>query len=512
MAFQQFPQKGGIPSGNTAGRPSGPVIGDTYYNGQLGLLEIYDGTNWVPASSPAAIPTISVTDVGTSRPYTSGAIAFTFTPGTNGGSPYGYTAIGTIASSSYTATTTSTTVSVAVGIAGSYSATGTAYNGFGTSPSNPALSVTVTTVPDAPTSVTVPSATTSAVTVSWTAPSATGGKTITEYTVTPYIGATAQTTTTTSSTSVSVSGLTQGQTYTFKVKASNANGYGLDSTASSAFIVPFAAEVLVVAGGGCGGSIIGGGGGAGGVRYTTSYDINSGSSLTVTVGAGSAIRNSSTYKGSPSQFGTLSATGGGSGQTSVDGADVNGAPGGSGGGAPWRDNATTRVGGAGNQGGYSPVEGYKGGDNLLTTSSATNVSGGGGGASAAGQDSQSGSQAGAGGAGVAYSITGSSVTYAGGGGGGARANSGAALGAGGAGGGGGSADGAPNTGGGGSGSAYTSNSNGWAGGSGIVILAYPSSYPALTSIGAGLTYTVSTSSRSGYRVYTFTQGTGTVTA
>ena len=41
MAFQQYPQKGGIPSGVTAARPSSPAEGDTYYNGQLGLLEIY---------------------------------------------------------------------------------------------------------------------------------------------------------------------------------------------------------------------------------------------------------------------------------------------------------------------------------------------------------------------------------------------------------------------------------------------------------------------------------------
>jgi hypothetical protein len=51
---------------------------------------------------------------------------------------------------------------------------------------------------------------------------------------------------------------------------------------------------------------------------------------------------------------------------------------------------------------------------------------------------------------------------------------------------------------------------GAAGGSGVVIIAYPDSTAALTSIGAGLTYTVSTSSRAGFRVYTFTAGTGTV--
>jgi hypothetical protein len=49
------------------------------------------------------------------------------------------------------------------------------------------------------------------------------------------------------------------------------------------------------------------------------------------------------------------------------------------------------------------------------------------------------------------------------------------------------------------------------GGSGVVILAYPSSYAAITTISASLSYSVSTVSRSGYRVYTFTGGTGTVT-
>jgi hypothetical protein len=48
------------------------------------------------------------------------------------------------------------------------------------------------------------------------------------------------------------------------------------------------------------------------------------------------------------------------------------------------------------------------------------------------------------------------------------------------------------------------------GGSGVVIIAYASTYPALTSIGGGLTYSVSTSSRTGYRVYTFTAGTGNI--
>jgi hypothetical protein len=51
--------------------------------------------------------------------------------------------------------------------------------------------------------------------------------------------------------------------------------------------------------------------------------------------------------------------------------------------------------------------------------------------------------------------------------------------------------------------------SGKAGGSGYVVIAYPDTYPALTSIGGGLTYSQPT--RSGYRVYQFTAGTGTVT-
>jgi hypothetical protein len=43
-----------------------------------------------------------------------------------------------------------------------------------------------------------------------------------------------------------------------------------------------------------------------------------------------------------------------------------------------------------------------------------------------------------------------------------------------------------------------------------VIIAYPSTDAALASIGGGLTYTVDTTTRAGYRVYRFTAGTGTI--
>jgi hypothetical protein len=49
-----------------------------------------------------------------------------------------------------------------------------------------------------------------------------------------------------------------------------------------------------------------------------------------------------------------------------------------------------------------------------------------------------------------------------------------------------------------------------AGGSGIVIIAYLNSYNDIQSIGAGLTYTLDTTSRAGYKVYKFTAGTGSI--
>ena len=72
-----------------------------------------------------------------------------------------------------------------------------------------------------------------------------------------------------------------------------------------------------------------------------------------------------------------------------------------------------------------------------------------------------------------------------------------------------SGDATGNSGNGGSGSRTASAvSQGWNGGSGIVVIAYPNSLPAL-NIGSGLSYTQPT--RSGYRVYRFSSGTGTIT-
>ena len=46
---------------------------------------------------------------------------------------------------------------------------------------------------------------------------------------------------------------------------------------------------------------------------------------------------------------------------------------------------------------------------------------------------------------------------------------------------------------------------------GVVIIAYPNTIPAITTIPGSLTYTLDTTTRAGYKVYKFTAGSGTIT-
>jgi hypothetical protein len=119
-----------------------------------------------------------------------------------------------------------------------YTFTVSATNATGTGPaSSPSNAVTPNALPGAPTGVTATAGNTTA-TVSWTAPANNGGSTITKYTVTPFIGSTAQTpvpvTGTPPATSTQVTGLTNGTSYTFTVTATNATGDGPASSPSNA--------------------------------------------------------------------------------------------------------------------------------------------------------------------------------------------------------------------------------------------------------------------------------------
>jgi hypothetical protein len=246
----------------------------------------------------------------------------------------------------------------------------------------------------------------------------------------------------------------------------------------------FAANYLVVAGGGGSNS---GGGGAGG--YLTNYGgtaltLASSINYSVTVGAGGVgathANKTSVTSGSNSIFSIFETTGGGrSGLT--DGGTQDGATGGSGGGGAGDGVGST--GGSGNTPSTTPSQGNNGGS---APSSAPYPGGGGGGAGGAG-GAGSGQTGGAGGLGLANSITGTSTFYAGGGGGGAAFSNSqgypgqtGGVGGSGVGGNGGSnasgGDGTANTGSGGGGFgdyAAAQNYIGGDGGSGIVILRYP---------------------------------------
>ena len=354
------------------------------------------------------------------------------------------------------------------------------------SPRTFSLTIVAATVPGAPTigSATATGSTTA--TVSFTAPVSNGGSTITRYTAVSSPGSITGTLSQAGSGTITVSGLSPNTSYTFTVYATNAVGNSASSAASNSIttaqVAPSSVEYLVVAGGGGGmkgksSTYWGSGGGAGGVTTASGYSVSASTSYTITVGAGGADQinlDVNGNNGNPSVFATITSSGGGGGlyNTGYGGTSGNGFIGGAPGGFP--------------------------------------TAGGGGGASVAGSAQNGGN-------GTSSSIIGTSTYY--GGGGGAGRGDGSTVGTGGLGGGGqgsntqvysdAACQGAVNTGGGGGGGGG-SNNKGSAGGSGVVIIAYPSTNTALASIGGGLTYSVSTSSRSGYRVYTFTAGTGTI--
>ena len=320
-------------------------------------------------------------------------------------------------------------------------------------------------------------------------------------------------------------------------------GWTADNISSDAAII----EYLVVAGGGGSSSNRGtGGGGAGGLRTAFGSTSGGGASAetapllatstnyTVTVGAGGAAASAGTAAGSNganSVFSTITSTGGGGGPS---GGSVGGNNGGSGSGGG-SASITKHTPGAGTSG-----QGYAGGV-YYAAGANDEAGGGGGGAGAAGSDgyaSGGNSWGGAGGVGLAVNIitpangntasvgeVNSSNLYFAGGGGGAffdynvsiPATRGGAGGLGGGGNGGGGPSsvtynaeaGTANTGGGAGGVGANVNTGGFAGGSGVVILRYPSNFN-LTA-GAGLTQsTGSPFTESGSKISVFTAGTGTV--
>jgi len=248
-------------------------------------------------------------------------------------------------------------------------------------------------------------------------------------------------------------------------------------------------EYLVVAGGGSGGGEYGGGGGAGGLRTNLSGHPLAGASMTitpgtypVTVGAGGVHVSPSATRGvtgSDSVFNGITSYGGGGGGA-PQGA---GRDGGSGGGGGAQDAPSSNKG-TGNTPPLSPPQGNPGGTGAYQNGPRSG--GGGGGAGAAG-DNATDPECGDGGIGVQVLIAGNPSPigttgptpgggwFAGGGGGGGYSSTPGTGGAGGGANGGGSSapDATANTGGGGGGANHPNAANGGDGGSGIVVVRYP---------------------------------------
>ena len=228
-------------------------------------------------------------------------------------------------------------------------------------------------------------------------------------------------------------------------------------------------KALIVAGGG-GGANTGGGGGGGGMISNDASSVNIGN-YPVSVGAGGAggsgCSGCNGTKGNNSSFNGVIAEGGGYGATH---GGYNGGNGGSGGGGGMTTGGVAGSGGAGSSGNI-------GGPGSVAANWAGN-SGGGGGAGNNGGIGGNTPTSGTGGIGRIDAITGSNVYYAGGGAGGEV--NGSYAGTVQAGGGGASTLDAPGNagtaglGGGGGGGSYNGNYfNGGNGGSGVVILSYP---------------------------------------
>ena len=286
--------------------------------------------------------------------------------------------------------------------------------------------------PNAPTSVSA-SAGNAQATISFTAPSNTGGAAITSYTVISSGGHIA----TGSSSPITVTGLTNDVSYTFTVYASNTYGPGARSLPSAAVTptLPLVGQqayttagtyswtapagvtsVCVVCVGGGSSGAFGNGGGGGALAYGNNISVTPGQSYTVVAGAGNVNPGGQSYFGSAALLyanGGNGNSGGAGGGTARNGGGNGGnsggqscGPGGGGGGGGYAGN-----GGNGGDGTCPP--GTVGDWNWGGPSSGGSGGAGGGGAGSSSVNSVSGEASYSGGYGGGVGILGQGTSGAG---------------------------------------------------------------------------------------------------
>jgi len=182
--------------------------------------------------APLAVTGLTATDVGTNMAYNNGAASLSWTLPSNSNPATLYTITSTPAT---TTQTTASTSYIFTGLASNtaYTFTVVPSNTHGSGPSTTSSSITATTVPQTPQSVSAADVGTNVAwgnaqaNISFTAP-ATGGKAITSYTATN--GTNSNTGT---SSPINVVGMQGGTAYSFTMTATNANGTSAASNTAS---------------------------------------------------------------------------------------------------------------------------------------------------------------------------------------------------------------------------------------------------------------------------------------
>lgn len=253
-------------------------------------------------------------------------------------------------------------------------------------------------VPDAPVIGTATVTSNTSVSVTFIAPSDSGGSPITSYVAVATDSSTGQTFIGTGAASpITVSGLTTNNTYTVKVAAVNSYGASAYSAASNSVVVYIvigqvayispgtyswtcpadvtSVSVVCVGGGGGGGSAYynsTGAGGGGGLRYGNNITVTPGTSYTVVVGSGGSGGTNSPNAGGDSSFNSSVIASGATGQ-----AGGGAGSGGTAGYAGGNGGTGSAYCGGGGAAGYAGVGGQ--GQSGNTGQNATAGSGGGGG-------------------------------------------------------------------------------------------------------------------------------------